>query len=300
MKNAHLHENNEGNQERFKKLLISQDSGGLRADCKNCFGLCCIALYFSASEGFPADKEAGTPCPNLLPDFRCGVYTDRKEKVLHGCSAFDCFGAGQKVAAVIYNGRDWRQYPEFAPQMLTVFLMMRQLHELLWYLAQALSFPAAQPIYGELLQAGCAVEQYTMLKPEEILGLNTEEIRIPVNALLLQTSEWVREDARKGLKKQGKQSKRIRRGADLMGADLRGTDFIGANLRSAYLIRADLSGMDLTGADFIGADFRDADIRGANLSGSIFLTQGQMNSALGNKDTKLPPFIQVPIRWANE
>jgi hypothetical protein len=37
----------------------------LRADCKNCFGLCCVALYFSASEGFPIDKDAGQPCLNL-------------------------------------------------------------------------------------------------------------------------------------------------------------------------------------------------------------------------------------------
>jgi hypothetical protein len=29
---------------------------GLKIDCEKCFGFCCIALYFSASEGFPADK----------------------------------------------------------------------------------------------------------------------------------------------------------------------------------------------------------------------------------------------------
>ncbi len=31
----------------------------MKIDCKRCFGLCCVALYFSASEGFPKDKEEG-------------------------------------------------------------------------------------------------------------------------------------------------------------------------------------------------------------------------------------------------
>lgn len=39
----------------------------LRVDCENCFGFCYVALYFSASEGFPADKDAGKPCLNLQP-----------------------------------------------------------------------------------------------------------------------------------------------------------------------------------------------------------------------------------------
>ena len=72
----------------------------LRVDCKKCFGLCCIALYFSASEGFPTNKDAGKPCINLQSDFTCSVHQNLRKKGLKGCTAYDCFGAGQKVYQV--------------------------------------------------------------------------------------------------------------------------------------------------------------------------------------------------------
>ncbi len=45
-------------------------------------------------------------------------------------------------------------------------------------------------------------------------------------------------------------------------------------MRDAYLIAPDFSGNDLS-----GADFRDTNLEGADLSGSIFLTQAQVNAA---------------------
>lgn len=109
----------------------------MRGDCEKCFGLCCVALYFSASEGFPVDKNAGKPCPNLLKDFNCSVHKELREKGLKGCTAYYCFGAGQKVAQVTYGGHNWRQEAEVAKQMFEVFLVMRQLHEMLWPLTEA-------------------------------------------------------------------------------------------------------------------------------------------------------------------
>ena len=50
-------------------------------------------------------------------------------------------------------------------------------------------------------------------------------------------------------------------------------------------------------ADLIGADFRDADLSGADLTGSIFLTQAQVNAAKGGADTKLPPALSRPAHW---
>ena len=37
----------------------------LKIDCSKCFGLCCVALFFSKCDGFPTDKGAGKPCLNL-------------------------------------------------------------------------------------------------------------------------------------------------------------------------------------------------------------------------------------------
>ncbi|MFE4849650.1 pentapeptide repeat-containing protein, partial [Streptomyces sp. NPDC056689] len=87
------------------------------------------------------------------------------------------------------------------------------------------------------------------------------------------------------------------RGADLMGARLKGADLRGANLRGAYLIAADLTGADLREADLIGADLRDARLQGADLTGSIFLTQAQVNAARGDGWTKIPASLSRPAHW---
>ncbi|MEU9120378.1 pentapeptide repeat-containing protein [Streptomyces sp. NPDC048506] len=280
---------------------------GLESDCGSCFGLCCVALPFAASADFALDKEAGRPCPNLKTDFRCGIHTDLRRRGFSGCTVFDCFGAGQKVSQVTFGGRDWRQAPGTARQMFDVFPVMRQLHELLWYLAEALTLSDPGARNGSAGAAGAALpaalradlraalettERLTRGSAEEIAALDVPAHRAEVNALLLRTSELVRAGVagRKNRKKE-------RRGADLMGARLKDADLQGANLRGAYLIAADLRGADLRRADLIGADLRDADLRGADLTGAIFLTQSQLNAAKGDAATKLPPALTRPAHW---
>jgi Uncharacterized low-complexity proteins len=271
----------------------------LRADCENCFGLCCVALYFSASEGFPSDKEAGQPCLNLQSDFRCSVHKSLKKRGLKGCLAFDCFGAGQKVSQVSFDGYDWRKVPESAKQMFEVFLIMRQLHELLWYQEEALSLKPAHPIHGALRSMLDETERLTHLSPESLVELDVAAHRADVNMLLLKTSEFVRAEVRRRSKTHASRQKTFRRGADLIAADLRKVDLRGANLRGACLIAADLRGTDLSGADLIGADFRDTDLRGADLTTSIFLTQAQLNAAKGDTGTKIPSSLIRPAHWGN-
>jgi len=265
--------------------------------CEKCFGLCCVALYFSASEGFPDDKQAGQSCLNLQPDFRCIVHHNLIEQGLKGCLAFDCFGAGQKVAQVSFGGHDWRQVPESASQMFEVFQVMRQLHEMLWYLTDALNLQPARPIHGALNSMLSETERLTNLSPEALLDLDVAAHRAGVNALLLKSSELVRAEAPRGRKPQVGRQKKSGRGADLIAADLRKMDLRGANLRGAYLMAADLRGVDLSGADLIGADFRDADLGGADLTKSIFLTQAQINAARGDSSTKLPSLLMRPKHW---
>src|SRR5947208_7215048 len=109
----------------------------LRADCSQCFALCCVGPAFAASADFAIDKRAGQPCPNLLADFRCGIHDRLRERGFPGCTVFDCFGAGQQVTQVTFAGRDWRGHPEQASAMFAAFATMRDLHELLWYLTGA-------------------------------------------------------------------------------------------------------------------------------------------------------------------
>ncbi|MEU0742654.1 pentapeptide repeat-containing protein [Streptomyces sp. NPDC006134] len=267
------------------------DQAALRGDCERCFGLCCVALPFAASADFARDKKAGTPCPNLQGDHRCGIHARLRQQGYTGCTVYDCFGAGQQVSQVTFGGRDWRSGPpEHARRMFDVFPVVRRLHELLWYLTEALTLPAARPVHADLRRLRQRTERLTGGTPEELAALDVAAHRQEVNVLLLRTSELVRAGAR-GRKKN-------RRGADLMGARLRGADLRGADLRGAYLIAADLTGADLRGADLIGADLRDADLTDADLTGAFFLTQPQLNAARGGAGTRLPESVTRPAHWA--
>lgn len=122
----------------------------LRADCANCFALCCAAPAFSSSADFAIDKDAEKPCLHLRSDFRCGIHQRIRQEGFAGCAVYDCFGAGQKAAQVTFGGQDWRRAPRTAKQMFEVFTIMRQLHELLWYLTEALALQSARSLHGEL------------------------------------------------------------------------------------------------------------------------------------------------------
>ena len=101
------------------------------------------------------------------------------------------------VSQVTYNGRDWRQAPGTAKEMYDVFPIMRQLHELLWYLNEALTLRPAQDIHTELRLSLEETRRMTQLPPESLLRLDVATHRADVNQALLRTSELVRDDARK-------------------------------------------------------------------------------------------------------
>jgi hypothetical protein len=270
---------------------------GLRADCANCFALCCVAPAFAASADFAIDKPAGQPCRNLLADSRCGIHSRLRVSGFPGCTAYDCFGAGQQVSQQTYGGRDWHRTaggstdaPE-AAEMFQVFPRMRDLHELLYYLAEALELQPSGRLHRALARSFDRIEALTHAGPQTLLELDVEAHRRDVNAVLLQTSERVRGAVRPSARQPN------HRGADLIGARLKGADLRAANLRGACLIGADLRGADLRVADLIGADLRGADLRGADLTDSIFLIQSQLATAKGDARTKLPPSLTRPSHW---
>ncbi|MCG8927565.1 pentapeptide repeat-containing protein [Lentzea sp. CC55] len=251
----------------------------LKGDCAQCFGLCCVALPFAKSADFAASKDAGTPCRNLLADHRCGIHDRLRQKGYPGCTVYDCFGAGQKVSQTVFRGNDWRTGER--QRMFAVFPVVRQLHELLFYLAEARRLDP----HDDLVTAYAEVERHTVASPDDILALDVAEIRAKVNVLLLRTSERLRTSAKSY------------RGADLIGARLRNKNLSNADFRGAYLIGADLTGSDLSRADMIGADLRGAELSGADLSTCLFLTQPQVNAARGDARTKLPASLTRPAHW---
>ncbi|WP_108670346.1 pentapeptide repeat-containing protein [Peribacillus acanthi] len=264
----------------------------ISVDCENCFGLCCVALPYAKSADFAFDKDGGAPCRNLLSDYRCSIHKDLRSKGFKGCTVYECYGAGQKVSQITYQGLDWREHPEIAKEMFNVFPIMQQLHEMLRYLTEALSLNEAQPIHKELKRALEETENLTFENPKEILKLSVPLHRAKVSELLSKTSELVR-----GKVKKDKKQSKVPKGSDLIGAKLIGANLRGENLRGSLLIASDLRNADLRETDLLGADLRDADLSGANLAGSIFLTQAQVNSTNGDIQTKLPPNLTIPKHW---
>jgi hypothetical protein len=96
--------------------------------------------------------------------------------------------------------------------------------------------------------------------------------------------------------------KALLRAANLGGALLHGADFGGAVLEGASLRGATLAGANLRGAHCAGANFEDADLSGALVAGcdlahTTGLIQAQIESAVGDGNTELPPGLVRPNGW---
>ena len=85
--------------------------------------------------------------------------------------------------------------------------------------------------------------------------------------------------------------------ANLKKAQLQGADLEEVKLRKANLEGTNLRKGDLEKADLGGAMLRGADLQGANLQGAIGLTQGKLEQAFGDVNTKLPEGLGMPKSW---
>lgn len=253
----------------------------LHSDCSQCFALCCVLLPYAANAGFGADKAGGVPCGNLSEADSCTIHADLTTTGWPGCTIFECFGAGQQVSQVTYEGRSWRDPQVNRGEMAAVFSALRVIHEMLFHLEEAVE---RQPANAAVLTAQTQLERISAGSPEAILQVDIDELVEEVGAILRQVSAEVR-----GIEGT------MRR--DLIGRDLRRRPLTDANLRGAFLIATDLRGVDLSGTDLLGADLRDARVQGADLSRSLFLTQPQLNAALGDATTRVPARLRHP--WLN-
>ncbi len=271
--------------------------GNLKDDCSKCFGLCCTALNIVASSDFTINKPAETPCSNLQKDYQCKIHNNLRDRGFKGCTVFDCLGAGQKVSQETFNGQSWQEDPEISTRMFSVFPVVEQLYEMMAFIAEALTYNISHSLRILLSEQLEKLRGLANMDADSLLLLDITSCRLPVNELLLETSEYIRRElsAKVFMIKKGKQC----RGVDWVGKNLKGKDLRTTDLRGAYLIAADLRNKDLRSVDFIGADLRDANLSGANLSTSMFLTQMQINSAKGNGKTILSTHIHPPSHWIN-
>lgn len=274
----------------------------LGADCSRCVGLCCVALAFARSADFPEDKPAGEPCRHLDAADACQVHTQLRPLGYRGCTVFDCFGAGQQVSQVTFAGRSWRSEPADPAggraEMFAVFSVMRRLHELLWYLDQAIVLVdrAAGVDIRPWVERFEHVEAFTRASAADLLAVDVDAEYAAARPLLVAASERVRRDG--PVPSTRHRGRPLGPGVDLAGADLSGADLSGVCLRGALLIGADLTGARLASCDVLGVDWRDADLSGADLGTALFLTQTQVNSARGDIATVLPAGYQRPRHWS--
>ncbi|MFD2925325.1 pentapeptide repeat-containing protein [Halobacillus naozhouensis] len=260
----------------------------LKSDCKNCFGLCCVALPYAESADFPVNKDRGQPCQHLCANHLCSIHDQLREKGFRGCVTYECFGAGQHVSQNIFNGNNWRKESDRAKEMFAIFPIVQQLHEMLWYLMQALGLKETQSIQASLQKIYEETVELSTKTPEEILELDIDVHRSEVNALLIETSKLYRAKYT---------SKNKKKRLDYVEANLKGLDLQGDDFRGKLMIAANLSHSDLRKADFIGADLRDANLSGTNLKETLFLTQSQLNSARGDHHTQIPDYLEKPSHW---
>ena len=273
----------------------ADDRSALRANCTDCFALCCTAFGFQRSADFPIDKPAGTPCLNLADDFSCSIHDSLRARGFRGCTVFDCFGAGQYVSQDLFGGKSWRERPETRAEMFSTFAVVRQLHEMLWYLVEATERATTPERSEPTAELRKEILRTLNGDTSEILASDVARIRAEVRQTLIDVSE----EARGGYaaSAEADTSDDLHPSADLVGRDLRSLRLCGADLRGAYLIAADLRRGDLAGVDLLGADLRDARLEGADLSKALFLTQVQVDAAQGDDTTVLPAALRRPRHW---
>lgn len=238
----------------------------LVADCTRCRGLCCVALPLTRSADFPIDKPAGTRCVHLRADDRCGIHGELLARGFRGCVAFDCFGAGQRVTTAGAVGD---------------FGVVLRLHELLWYLAEAVERVSSASLRATLAAEYARVDRLAGA-PADADPLVERDAVAP---LLRAASTSIRATGAREYPR------------DLAGASMRAVDFADADLRGAVLIAADLRDATFARADLLGADLRGADLAGADLSQALFVTRTQLGSAHGDATTRLPARLSTPEHW---
>jgi hypothetical protein len=179
--------------------------------------------------------------------------------------------------------------------MFTAFKIMKQLHEMLWHLAEAEARVFSPDTAAEVRELREELASAADGNLQDLLDLDLDALHRRAGDLLRQVSAEVRAGffAADG----DTDVSRLHAGADLAGARLRGRRLCGADLRGACLIGADLRDTDLAGVDLLGADLRDARLDGANLAGALFLTQAQVSAARGTLATLLPPVLAHPGHW---
>ena len=124
--------------------------------------------------------------------------------------------------------------------------------------------------------------------PKYILDIDIESYRNKINIILKQVCTSIIKCFKNS------DNKRL---TDFLGRSFKKRDMSGLDLSMKLLIATNFDSCTFDGTVFLGADTRDTDFSNADLRESVFLSQGQINSAKGNRNTKLPKHLDYPVTW---
>lgn len=260
----------------------------LKADCSRCSGLCCTALYFSKVDGFPENKIAGKPCTKLQKDYRCNIHRELKKRNMKGCIGYDCFGAGQHVTQDIYKGETWQTSQEYSKEIFEVFMKVFQFYQMRYFLEESMTIVTAKELSNDIIKLIDENKGICNSTPQIILDTDIESYRNKVNIVLKQVCSSITTSFKYSINMDL---------TDFLGKDLSKRDMSGLDLSMKLLITTNFDDCKFDGTIFLGADTRDTNFSNADLREAAFLSQGQINSAKGNKNTKIPQYLDYPVTW---
>lgn len=252
-------------------------------NCKACCGLCCVALYFSKTDGFPYDKISGIPCDHLCDNYTCDSHKELSHHGWRGCMAYDCFGAGPFITKKLSDKPNWKTLGSTKAEMIfNAYRNVMQIHQTMWYLHQAISLVLDDDMNKKLR---CSILEGHKILSQPLHQLSVMDItvfRIKSNKLLKQICTL---------------QKPLQINRNFAGKNFKQQDLSELDFSMSLLIASNLESAKLRKTNFLGADMRDANIQNTDLTDSLFLTQFQINSTHGNKHTKLPCYLKAPASW---
>ncbi len=157
---------------------------------------------------------------------------------MKGCLGYDCLGAGQfAVQKNVPANQD----------MFAVYRKLFSLHQMLWYLGEALLQKETASFHGELQMLIQTLDTVRRQPWKTVLTADIDSLHEQTNRLLKKTMQ------QKQLRHPSPHKHPM--GKRFTNKRLRSTDF---SMKS--LLAADLSGCDLQGSCFLGSDMRDCRI----------------------------------------
>ncbi|PID36620.1 MAG: hypothetical protein CR993_04555 [Rhodobacterales bacterium] len=135
-----------------------------------------MALAFDHGPSFAFDKAAGTPCPNLAPNFTCTIHETLAQQGFPGCTRYDCKGAGQRISTEVFPHENWRDTPSRKADILDAFATLRRVHEGLELIQTAEKLPLPADKRAELAKITAHYLPETPWTPESLARFDADHL----------------------------------------------------------------------------------------------------------------------------